>query len=373
MQTGLRSMSRLYSDLRSKLVTMKRHLDLAGKSLAGAGLSGIVLYVVGTATQRSWPFWPYWIFIGMLVGGGVLYFLGQSRPRLDATITEDQDSQPAPAFTDLWRHTSNGAEAPGLMMITHKGFSHPGYMMQPPEKPPAVRIGMLVACDPLGVTPTTSDLRDNFLAFLCRSPITELIQGLTYVGDELSWRSYASNGRINNEAVLTASDEQADAPVVSALMILNEAGLPLYGHDSRVAELVLHVEPRDKDGQPAPAADFKAWHESFVRALAVPGVFAQFLSQDVGIATYDDPPAQLGVQLSAYRSVTQLVDPGGLRTVAGSQPSNWFLGYMIAERDGKGAADVAVDLLTRVCDHALHVHGYEAELYGSRTSLSDHG
>ena len=59
---------------------MKRHLLLAGKSLAAAGLTGIVLYVVGTATQRSWPFWPYWIFGGMLVVGGMLYFMGQSRP-----------------------------------------------------------------------------------------------------------------------------------------------------------------------------------------------------------------------------------------------------------------------------------------------------
>jgi len=344
------------------LLAMKRHLELAGKSLASAGLLGIVSYVIATATQRSWPFWPYWIFIGMLLLGGVLYFLGQSRPTPDATVTEDEGSQSAPAFTDLWRHTPNGAEAPGLMMITRKGFSHPGYMTQPPEKPPAVRIGMLVTCDPLGEKPSTSDLRDKFLAFLSRSPITELIPGLTYVGDDLSWRSYASNGRINNEAILTASDDQTDAPVISALMILNEAGLPRYGHDSRVAELVLHVEPRDKVGQPAPAADFKAWHESFVRALAVPSAFAQFLSQDVGIETYGDPPTQFGVQLTAYRSITQLVDPGGLPTVAGSQPSNWFLGFMIAERDGKGAGDVAVDLLTRVCDHALHLHGYEVEL-----------
>ncbi len=36
-------------------MAMKRHLDLAGKSLAGAGLTGRLLYVVGTATQRSWP------------------------------------------------------------------------------------------------------------------------------------------------------------------------------------------------------------------------------------------------------------------------------------------------------------------------------
>src|SRR5258708_5066012 len=121
-------MSRLRDSPRSMLVAMKRHLDLAGKSLAGAGLTGIVLYVVGTATQRSWPFWPYWIFVGMIVVGGVLYFLGQGRPAPKVTVTQSTKGLggggPGAAFTDLWRHTSNGAEAPGLMMITHKGFSH---------------------------------------------------------------------------------------------------------------------------------------------------------------------------------------------------------------------------------------------------------
>jgi hypothetical protein len=51
-------------------MAMKRTLDMAGKGLAGAGLTGIVLYVVGTATQHSWPLWPYGIFSGMLVVGG---------------------------------------------------------------------------------------------------------------------------------------------------------------------------------------------------------------------------------------------------------------------------------------------------------------
>lgn len=76
-------------------MAMKRHLVLAGQSLAAAGLTGVVLYVVGTATQRSWPFWPYWIFGGMLVAGGVLYFAGQSRPEpggdtADTRSTEEE-------------------------------------------------------------------------------------------------------------------------------------------------------------------------------------------------------------------------------------------------------------------------------------------
>lgn len=46
-------------------MTMKGHLDLIGKSLAGAGLTGVVLYIVATATQHSWP---YLIFIRHAAG-----------------------------------------------------------------------------------------------------------------------------------------------------------------------------------------------------------------------------------------------------------------------------------------------------------------
>lgn len=105
---------------------MKRHLDLIGKSLAGAGLTGIVLYIVATATQHSWP---YLIFLGMLLLGGLIYFPSQRTDRSKAAESElpngTQQNQPAPAFTERWRHTSNGAEAPGLMMITHKASRIP--------------------------------------------------------------------------------------------------------------------------------------------------------------------------------------------------------------------------------------------------------
>ena len=348
---------------------MKQNLGLAGKSFAGAGLTGIVLYVVGTATQRSWPFWPYWVFIAMLLAGAILYLAAQHRPAMttDATAPEaaaSPDSRPGQPFTALWRYTTNGAEAASLMTITHKAFSHCGYMRPPSEdKPPSVRIGMIVTCEPLGPEPTTPDLRDNFLSFLRRPPVWNLIKSMTYVGDDLAWRSYAGNGRLINEAVLTSREDQHEAPVASAMMILNEPGIQRYGHDPQTAELVLHIEPRGEDGKPAPPASFQAWHDSLVRALDVPRAFAQFLDQEVGVTMYSDPPAQIGVQLDAYRSIGELIDCGALQPVTGSWPSNSFLSYMIADPAGKQATEVAVDWLTRICDHALHLrNGYETEL-----------
>ncbi len=64
--------------------------------------------------------------------------------------------------------------------------------------------------------------------------------------------------------------EQAEVPIASATLNLSEAGIARYGHDSRYAQLVLHIEPRDQEGKPAPAANFTGWYDTLVRAQAVP-------------------------------------------------------------------------------------------------------
>lgn len=350
------------------LVSMRRQLDLAGKSLAGMGLTGIVGYVIATAPQHVWPVWPYWLFGGMVVAGGVAYVIGQRQPASQTTEAieapeESGDAVPAPIFTGSWRHTLNGGEVPGLLMVRHKGFSHPGYMRPASDKrPPSVRFGVIVACEPLGQSPTTSGLRDCFLNFLASQPVSDLVSALTYVGDGLTWMSYASSGRFHNEAVLVSGADQADAPVVSAMMNLHEPGLAHYGHDQRTAELVLHVEPRDKDGSVAPPAGLQAWRDTLLQALDMPRAFAHFLNQDLGLTAYGEPAAQFGMELSAQHSITELIDAGGLPTVAGSWQSNSFLSYVVAEHDGAEPADAALEMLRGICDHALHLHDYEGEL-----------
>jgi hypothetical protein len=110
---------------------------------------------------------------------------------------------------------------------------------------------MLVACDPLGFSPNTSALRESFECFLHGPSVWNLLGGLTHVSDDLSWWRYAPSGRVHNEAVLVSDREQAEAPVASAMLNLSEAVMARYGHDSRCAELVLHIEPRDEEGEPA--------------------------------------------------------------------------------------------------------------------------
>jgi hypothetical protein len=72
---------------------MKRHLVLAGKGLSGAGLTGVVLYLVATAPAHVHLFWPYWVFLGMVIVGAVLYLAGQEPAEGKADHTSEANRQ----------------------------------------------------------------------------------------------------------------------------------------------------------------------------------------------------------------------------------------------------------------------------------------
>jgi hypothetical protein len=276
-----------------------------------------------------------------------------------------------PAVTERWRQTTDGFEVPELMRITHVGMSHPGYMRRDPgAKPPSLRVGMLVACSPLGPAPATSELRSRFLSFLDWAPIMGLITELSHVDAGFSWTPWGGHGRINVEAVLTGENDE-EAPAASALLLLPEIGTSRYGRDSRYAELVLDIEPRSPDGSPAAPGGLAAWHGRFTRALNLPAVLARFLSDELGLIPADDPPAQAGVWLNASRSMSELIDVGQLKPVKGAMGSNQFMGWAVADPGGDPAEATAVDWLTQMCDHTLHLDGYEPVLERMRQARKD--
>jgi hypothetical protein len=346
----------------------RQDMALAGKGLAGAGLSGIVAYVAGSAAQHSWPFWPYWVFIGTLAAGAVLYYVSQhpalGRRKLQRRVTRSGRAQPGQDVAAHWRHVPVGAESSDLIRAVRREFSRAGCPPSAREpRPPSLRLVIRVVVGPLGSTPTTADLRDNLLGFLRQSPVSRLLRSLTYADGDLAWRLYDGDGRLRTEAVLVGREQEREATVAVAVMTLTEDEALRDGHGPRTGELVLHIEPRDDHGDPAPPAGFAAWHESLVRALAVPGAFAQFLRHDVDVMTYDDPPVQVAVRFQAGHNLSELFDAGGIRPLPGSRPSNSLLDCMTAERGGQAPADAVTDMLTRVCDHALHLeNGYEDAL-----------
>jgi hypothetical protein len=348
----------------------QQDLALAGKGLAGAGLSGIVACVADSADRDSWPFWPYLVFVGMLAAGALLYYASRHRPaargkvKLPRPIARPGRGRAGQATPARWRHVPAGAEPPSLVRAVHQDFAHTGCMRSASgPRPPSVRFVIRVTSDSLGSLPTTSDLRDCFLGFLGRPPFSRLLRSLTHIDSDLAWRLYDSNGRLRNEAVLAGREHQRDVPAAAAVMTLTEEKAQPEGHRPPAAELVLHVEPRDAHGDPAPPAGLAAWYETMVRALAVPGAFAQFLRHDVDVMTYDDPPVEVAVQFQGGHNLSELIDTGGIRPLPGSRPSDSFLGCMIAGPGGQAPADAITDMLIRVCDHALHLeNGYEDAL-----------
>jgi hypothetical protein len=267
--------------------------------------------------------------------------------------------EPGAAITDRWRYTTDGSEVPSLMRITHKAFSHHGYMRASPDTPPSLRIGTLVPCDPLGPAPTTSDLRSHFLAFLTQYAILDLVSVLSHIDRDAKWRSLAGNGRLMLEAAMMAEDQE-QAPVASAMLLLPEAGRSSFGGDPRYAEFVLHIEPRTPDGSPAAPIELVQWRDRFTRALAIPQALAHFLTHDLSLATPADPPAQLGLWLNTPHTMTELVDIGNLKTLPGSAQANWFIGYVVADPEGAPSTTAAVDLLGQMCDFTLHLDGWES-------------
>jgi hypothetical protein len=101
----------------------------------------------------------------------------------------------APAVTDRWRHTSDGAKVPSLMRLTNTGLFHPGYRSrQPQDEPPSIKIGMLVACRRIDPSSGGSELRAKFLSFLNSPVVSQLIGSLTDVAPGASWKNLAGHG-----------------------------------------------------------------------------------------------------------------------------------------------------------------------------------
>lgn len=287
-----------------------------------------------------------------------------SDQRQATTVHPEPGLAPGPAHTSRWCHTSDGGKVPALMRLTHTGMSHPGYRgRQAEETPPSVKIGMLVACQPIDpATGGGTELRARFLAFLSSPAIRAVIEALTIIEPGMSWKNLAGHGPRTLEAALTSSQDALEgAPAASALFLPPTAGEALYGRDGRAATLILYVEPRAADGQVPPASGLATWSRRFSLALTAPRAFADFLD-DIGLATSNEPAAQVGIWLQSHQPLTAMVAIEGLQMLPGSSPSNQFTGWAIADADGKPAPATARDLIVQLCEYTLHLDDFEGAL-----------
>jgi hypothetical protein len=295
-----------------------------------------------------------------------------SQPNALAALGKAEIPDPAPdssrgiATTDRWHHTLNGASVPSLMRLTQTNVLHPGYGgRQWDETPPSVKIGMLVSCEPIDPRRSGSELRAKFLSFLSSPAVRTLIDALTHVAPDASWKSLAGNGPRTLEAALTSgADPLEDVPVASALLLVPTAQQPLYGRDERSVTLMLYIEPRSADGLVPPASSPRTWLKRFALAFAVPRALDDFLSADLGLTTRSNPPAQLGIWLESHQPLTVMVDIDGLRVLPGRSPSNQFIGWTFAAPDGNPSTAVARDLIVELCEYTLHLDGFELNVFG---------
>jgi hypothetical protein len=251
-----------------------------------------------------------------------------------------------------------------LMRLTHTGMFHRGYGgRQSQDEPPSIKIGMLVACRPIDPSCSGTELRAKFAAFLNSVAVRELVGALTHVAPDGSWKNLAGHGPRTLEAALTTGEDPMEGvPAASALFLPPTAGESLYGRDGRSATFILYIEPQTADGQVPSASDLSTWHRRFRLALALTGVFADFLTGDLGLGAFNEPQAQFGVWLKSYQPLTTMVDIDGLRMLPGSSPSNQFMGWAYADPDGSSTAATARDLLTHLCEYDLHLDAFDQTL-----------
>lgn len=277
-------------------------------------------------------------------------WLRQRRPR--------RRHGPGAAVTDRWRFTTNGTLVPVLARMGLYGFDHPGYLRSGDSGPPSMRVMTMVACSPLGDQPESRELRARFLAMLAGAAFTDLISDLAGSPSGVTWRPRASSRPSNLKADLTSENPDA-VPVASAALELPVTGLRLAGNDPRYAQLIVHMDLAAVQVIPG----LPDWRRRLVRALSLAGELARFLT-GIGLSTYGDPPAQLGVMLQAREAITEIVDPGQIKALPARYNVNETAGYLIADPNGETAADAAGRLLVDLSERVLHLDGSAEEMAG---------
>ena len=213
---------------------------------------------------------------------------------------------------------------------------------------------------PLPPDSSSSEIGKEFLRFLNRGPVSAFIDSVIGPDSGRAWTRHAGNGAFNLEAVQTRAAD--NKPTASALFQPALQGLRLHGRNENVACFWIHIDPRGKDGELVGKADFSGWYERFLLGLEIGKSFTDFLVQDLRLQTSDDPPARVGFMIDTVGPISELVDAGSVPVLPGGYRSSQFLGYAVADRRGNSADRMVKDLLRQLCDHHLHLEGFEGVL-----------
>jgi outer membrane protein assembly factor BamB len=328
-------------------------------SVATSALTFAGLVVTSYKVSLPFPLSAVFDISDVIAAIAVLILLAMGIPGLvswikDEMVAARRAARPRDtvAFTRLWRSTD---VSPSLDLASAVASSAAG---DPAVQGPFIRVCVRVPCGPLARDASGSLLREQFAGFLSRGPVARLISALACTGGPVTWTELAGDGPRRLEAELTGTGP-ADRTAASATMTLPVEGAAVPGHRDALAYLWLYAGPRLPGGSVWPTAGLPQWHERFRLVIEVAAEFAHFLTARVDLQTRNAPAVQAGVMLQAPSSIGELVDSGRLRVLPAARPSNEFLGYVIADPAGKPPGDVARSVLTLLCDHAMHLDGFE--------------
>jgi hypothetical protein len=321
--------------------------------------SGVVGWCTGVATiggafagfiaaQAKGSPWHQPLF-DLLTAIAAIAFLLLTAAGVAALITWASPAfhRPARLITDRWQATTDGIRAPAPALAMEIALPGTTYMRQPGDRPPWVRFVAQIACGRVGDDLDWPAIRAAFGAFLQRPAVAGLLADLTQAGQDAAWARQATSTSSIIDMVLGDG--------VAAARLELPGGIRRHGRVEGYALLVVHVEPRDADGAPAPPASPSSWRRHFERALQLPGAFAALLSGELGLAVSGEPPAQAGIRLEAPRDMTDLVDITGLVVLPGAHRLSQFMVYLTACPDGAGAVSGADRMTRQMLEEALKV------------------
>jgi hypothetical protein len=194
-----------------------------------------------------------------------------------------------------------------------------------------------------------------------------LVYELTDVPDTAAWRQRGTHRRSWLQADLAVEDETV-TPAASAILFLPEDGANVEGLQRGCAELIMHINfapriPTTISGQ----FSFRRpsyWRKRFEQSLALPGMLADWLKHDLDLETSMEPAAQFGIMLQARQIITEMVDCSGIRRLTAPYTVNHFMGWAIADAEGKTSQELATEMMLDLSERVLHLDGSMDEMTG---------
>ncbi len=312
--------------------------------------------VIANRTSSPWKngwFLLWVVILGACIGLAVVATLPDISEWLGHPVKRMRGPgrQPRP-YLERWLHTSEGLRSPAHMSALETTLPGTGYRKMPGERLPWVRFVILIACSRVGPDLDSRQLWSQFEAFLQQPAASNVASMMTGTRADLHWARRGTRRTGQIDAVLTAGEDD-DAVAAVRLDLPDDSSS--YGRDNRCAALIVHFEPPDREGRPAPTQIPDRWEGIFVQVLELAREFRRFLEQELGLSVSGEPPANIAFKLAPQQDIAEMIDATGYEELPGLQHRSEIIGYFISGRAGSEPAAVVGQMMTDVLRYGLAI------------------